>query len=95
MRPSGSGRRLPRASTNTSGETLLLKAFSAAASRRDVENKTLIASSLAELYYYDMNDEKSAAMWLRKLEDALKHHFDRGEQQILRELRNALKGYTR
>lgn len=71
--------------------TLLEEAFALAASIGDDTNRTLIASSLAELYVDDLNDLERGKYWVDRLGECLKHHFDEGENLVFARLSTMLR----
>jgi hypothetical protein len=70
---------------------MLQRAYALAIRRRDRKNATLIASSLAEHYVEEGKDQKTAEMWLGRLDVALKHHFDKTESRLLKDLSKKLR----
>jgi hypothetical protein len=58
---------------------LLEEGYKLAAAMNDSFNRTLIASSLAQLFIEDMEDHKSGRIWVDELGDCLALHWDDGE----------------
>lgn len=65
---------------------MLERAYTLAVRRRDAKNATLIASSLAEYHVEERHNKEAGEMWLRRLEAALKRHFDKTEARLLKQL---------
>lgn len=57
----------------------------------DLKNKTLISSSLAELYIADQKNYTKGQYWLNLLEINLKIHFDKYENMTFEKLRDELQ----
>ena len=65
---------------------LLSRGYLVATESGDLKNKTLIASSLAELFWWELGDKKNTRHWLEKLRRSLIDYGDEGEQEVLRSL---------
>jgi hypothetical protein len=61
--------------------TLLEEAYELARTMNDSLNRTLIASSLAQLFTEDIEDHKSGRRWVDELGDCLALHWDDGEHR--------------
>ena len=63
----------------TSREVALVKAYSISKKTNDDKNATLISSSLCTLYAEELIDLKKLRLWLERLENDLRLHFDADE----------------
>ena len=71
--------------------TLLKRAYEAAKGRKDYKNKTLISSSLSDLYVRELKDCQSGQFWLGELRESLDTYWDDWEASILDELSKLIK----
>lgn len=72
--------------SNRRRAVLLLRAYTLARQAKDFKNVTLVASSLAEFYFDDEQDNDLGDVWLERLGDALKDYSDHSEMDVYRRL---------
>lgn len=72
--------------SNDESKQLLELAYQLANTACDYKNKTLISSSLAELYYIELNDVKKGEYWIDKLSQDLVFYYDEDEYEVWKSL---------